>query len=213
MKRRQFIAVLWGIAGWPSGTLAQRSALPVVGYLGPGTLESARAFTAAFLDGLAATGYLEGRDVIVEYRWADGNYDRLPALARELVTRQPAVIVTGGATPNALAAKAVTDSVPIVFVLGSDPVEFGLVRSFASPGGNVTGVTVLDVELVAKAFEAAHELVPAARTIAVLVNPSNMLVAAQVITGWAASRLVVATRSRRPLSYSAAIRSRKASSR
>jgi putative ABC transport system substrate-binding protein len=180
MRRREVIGGLGAAAAWPRAARAQQSALPVVGYLGPGTLESARAFTAAFLDGLVATGYLDGRDVIVEYRWADRNYDRLPALARELVARQPAVIVTGGATPNALAAKAVTDSVPIVFVLGSDPVEFWLVRSFASPGGNVTGVTVLDVELVAKALEAVHALVPTARIIAVLVNPSNMLAAAQI---------------------------------
>ena len=158
---------------------AQQLTLPVVGYLGPGALESARPFRSAFLNGLAETGYVEGRNVVIEYRWAEGKYDRLPSLAQELVDRQVAVIVTGGATPTALAAKAATETIPIVFVLGSDPVQFGLVKSLARPGGNVTGVTVLDVELIPKAFELLHALAPAVTTIAVLVNPNNPLIETQ----------------------------------
>jgi putative ABC transport system substrate-binding protein len=117
--------------------------------------------------------------VAIEYRWAEDQYDRLPELAGELVRRHVAVIVTGGATPTALAAKAATKTIPIVFVLGSDPVQFGLVNSLGRPGGNVTGVTVLDVELIAKGFELLHQLVPAATTLGVLVNPNNLAIDAQ----------------------------------
>jgi putative ABC transport system substrate-binding protein len=134
---------------------------------------------SAFLNGLAETGYVEGRNVAIESRWAEYQYDRLSSLADELVRRQVAVIVTAGGTATALAAKRATETIPIVFVLGSDPVQFGLVKSLARPGGNVTGVTVLDVDLIAKAFEMLHELVPAATTIGVLVNPNNLTVEAQ----------------------------------
>ena len=179
MKRHAFLLLLGAAMLVTHALCAQQLTLPVIGYLGPGAPESARPFRSAFLNGLAETGYVEGWNVAIEYRWAKGKYDRLPSLARELVDRQVAVIVTGGATPTALAAKAATETIPIVFVLGSDPVQFGLVKSLARPGGNVTGVTVLDVELVPKAFELLHELVPAATTIAVLVNPNNLLVEAQ----------------------------------
>ncbi len=180
MRRREFITLVGVTAVMsPFAGRAQQSAIPVVGYLGPGTLESAGPFRAAFLDGLVETGYIEGRNVAIEYRWAEGQYDRLPSLASELVRLDVAVIVTGGATPTALAAKAATERIPIVFVLGSDPVQFGLVKSLARPGGNVTGVTVLDVELIPKAFELLHELVPGATTIGVLVNPNNLLIEAQ----------------------------------
>jgi len=179
LRRREFFLLLGGAILVTHALRAQQLALPVVGYLGPGAPESARPFRGAFLDGLAEAGYVEGRNVAIEYRWAEGKYDRLPSLARELVSRQVAVIVTGGATPTALAAKAATETIPIVFVLGSDPVQFGLVKSLARPGGNVTGVTVLDVELIPKAFELLHELAPAATTIAVLVNPNNVLAETQ----------------------------------
>jgi len=179
LSYREFLLVLGAAILVTHALCAEQPALPLVGYLGPGAPESGRSARDAFLDGLAETGYVEGRNVAIEYRWAEGKYDRLPGLARELVSRQVAVIVTGGATPTALAAKAATETIPIVFVLGSDPVQFGLVKSLSRPGGNVTGVTVLDVELLPKAFEMLHELVPAATTIAVLVNPNNMLVEAQ----------------------------------
>ena len=189
MTRRDFMTLLGGAAvGWPLVAHAQQPAIPLVGYLGPGTFESARSFRASFLDGLAETGYVEGRNVAIEYRWAEGQYDRLPSLAGELVRHQAAVIVTGGATPTALAAKAATETIPIVFVLGSDPVQFGLVKSLARPGGNVTGVTVLDVELIPKAFELLHELVPATTTIGVLVNPNNLLIEAQTTGSQIAAR-------------------------
>jgi putative ABC transport system substrate-binding protein len=179
MRRREFITLLGSATAWPLTARAQQPAIPVVGYLSLGTLVSANPFRAAFLDGLMETGYVEGRNVAIEYLWAEGQYDRLLSLAGELVRRQVSVIVTAGATPTALAAKAATETIPIVFVLGSDPVQFGLVKSLARPGGNVTGVTVLDVDLIAKAFEMLHELVPAATTIGVLVNPNNLTVEAQ----------------------------------
>jgi len=179
MRRRELLLLLGGAMTVTRSPRAQQSAMRVIGFLGPATLDSARPFRTAFLGGLAETGYVEGRNVVIEYRWAEGQYDRLPSLAGELVRLQVSVIVTAGATPTALAAKAATETIPIVFVLGSDPVEFGLVKSLARPGGNVTGVTVLDVELIPKAFEMLRELIPAATTIGVLVNPNNLLFESQ----------------------------------
>jgi putative ABC transport system substrate-binding protein len=173
MRRREFIAGLGGVAAWPLAAWAQRPAMPVVGYLGAATFESSRDRVAAFHRGLAETGYIEGSNVAIEYRWADDHYDRLPALAAELVRRRPAVIVMGGSTPGALALKAATQTIPIVFQIGSDAVEIGLVASLSRPGGNMTGVSAITSEVVAKRLEMLHELVPTAASIALLVNPTN----------------------------------------
>jgi putative ABC transport system substrate-binding protein len=179
IRRRDFIVTLGGAAAaWPLAARAQQAAIPMIGFLGVGW-ELARPSRASFLDGLAGTGYVERRNVNIEYRWAEGQYNRLPSLAAELVRYEPAVIVTGGGTPTALAAKAATETIPIVFLLGSDPVQFGLVKALARPGGNLTGVTVLDVELISKVFEVLHDVVPAAATMGVLVNPNNFLNKAQ----------------------------------
>jgi putative ABC transport system substrate-binding protein len=174
MRRRDFITLLGGAAAaWPVAARAQQAAMPVVGYLDSTTLEPTRELVAAFRRGFAETGYVEGQNVMVEYRWAEEHYDRLPTLAAELVRRRAAVIVTTGGTVPALAAKASTSTIPIVFLVGDDPVEFGLVASLNRPGGNLTGVAVLQFATVAKRLESLHELVPAATSIAVLVNPTN----------------------------------------
>jgi len=174
VRRREFIAGLGvAAAAWPLAGRAQRPALPVIGFLDPSWLESLRGRMAAFGQGLAEAGYAEGRNAAIEYRWAEGQNDRLPALAAELVRRQVAVIVTPGGTAATLAAKAATQTIPIVFGLGADPVEPGLVGSLARPGGNLTGVSYLTVEAAAKPLELVHELVPAANLIAVLVHPAN----------------------------------------
>jgi putative tryptophan/tyrosine transport system substrate-binding protein len=175
MSRRDFIGLAAGAAvglplTWPLGARAQQKAMPVIGYLsgalpGPGVVE--------FRQGLAETGYVEGQNVTIEYRWAEGRYDRLPALAADLVGRKVDVIATGGGIPSALAAKAATSTIPIVFEVGTDPVRDALVASLARPGGNLTGVSVLFTELVPKRLELLYELVPQARVIALLVNPTN----------------------------------------
>ena len=148
--------------------------MPVIGFLSGATLESMQDYVASFQKGLASEGFSEGRNVAIEYLWAEGHNDRLPALAAEFVRRRVAVIVAGASTPGALAAKAATQTIPIVFFIGTDPVKVGLVASLARPGGNVTGVTVLVVELLAKSLELMHGLMPPATTIAVLVNPANV---------------------------------------
>ncbi|MFZ0152331.1 MAG: ABC transporter substrate-binding protein [Xanthobacteraceae bacterium] len=174
MHRRKFISLSVGAAvGWPLAARAQQPAMPVIGYLSNGTLESMRDYVAAFHRSLADGGFAEGRNVGIEYRWSEDHNDRLPALAEDLVGRQVTVIVASG-TPASQAAKAATQTIPIVFDIGTDPVGVGLVASLAHPGGNITGVTNLNVELFKKCIELMYSLVSPAVTIAVLINPSNI---------------------------------------
>jgi putative tryptophan/tyrosine transport system substrate-binding protein len=173
MRRREFITLFSGVAVWPLAARAQQPVMPVIGFLSAGTFEKNRDYVAAFHRGLADGGFAEGRNVGIEYRWIEGQNDRLPALAMDLVRRQVTVIVAAS-TPAALAAKAATQTIPIVFAVGTDPVGIGLVASLAHPGGNITGVTNLNVELFKKCFELMHSLMSPASAIAVLVNPANV---------------------------------------
>jgi putative ABC transport system substrate-binding protein len=174
MKRREFITLLGGTAAtWPLAARAQQPVMPVIGFLSAGTFEMARDYVATFHRGLADGGFAEGRNVGIEYRWTEGQNDRLPALAADLVRRQVTVIIAAS-TPASLAAKAATQTIPIVFAVGTDPVGIGLVGSLAHPDGNITGVTNLNVELFKKCFELMQSLMSPASTIAVLVNPANI---------------------------------------
>ena len=177
MQRRDFMTILGGVAaGWPLAARAQLAAKPVVGFLNAASAQSYAAPVAAFLEGLGEAGFVDGRNVTVEYRWAEGQNDRLPALAADLVQRQVAVIAATD-TPAALAAKAATATVPIVFETAGDPVQLGLVASLDRPGGNVTGVTRTNPEVASKRLELLHELLPTARVMALLVDPSDPAVA------------------------------------
>ncbi len=170
MKRRRFIAIIGSAAAW-SLTARSQNAMPVIGLLSSGAQFSSPLI--AFLEGLNETGYIDGQNVLLEARFADGHYDRLPALAAELVRRRVAVLVATGGVQAALAAKAATHAIPIVFANGSDPVKFGLVASLNRPGGNITGVSFFTADLETKRFGLLHELMPAAGKIAFLVNPTN----------------------------------------
>jgi putative ABC transport system substrate-binding protein len=177
VKRRELITLLGAAAAssvsWPVATRAQQAALPVVGFVNPGTPEAAARYLAAFRKGLGQTGYVEGQNVMVEYHWLEGKYDRLQAVIAGLVRRPVAVIAIPGSGPATRAAKAATATIPIVFGVAGDPVQLGLVASLSRPGGNATGINFLSEEVAAKRLRLLHDLVPKAVRVAVLVNPAN----------------------------------------
>ena len=171
MERRAFIGLL-GAAAWPLAARAQQPAMPVIGFIRDGSAQGEARWVGGFRKGLSETGYVEGQNVTVEYHWLEGKYDRLPELLADLVRRQVAVIVTLSTLATQVASAA-TVTIPIVFMVGADPVELGLVKSFAKPGGNVTGINILTSEIAAKRLRLLHDLLPNAVRIAVLVDPNN----------------------------------------
>jgi len=180
MRRRDFLTVMSGAAvASPLAALAQQPVMPVIGYLSSRSPGESAALAAAFKKGLGEAGYVEDQNVAIEYRWAEGQYDRLPALAADLVQRGVAVMVTTGGEPSAFAAKAATSTIPIVFTVGDDPVKLGLVESFNRPGGNATGVALLTTALEAKRLGLLHELVPGAGVVGVLIDPNYRQAEAQ----------------------------------
>jgi putative tryptophan/tyrosine transport system substrate-binding protein len=183
MRRREFIAGLGGAAAWPLAARAQQPALPVVAFVHPGSADNSAGSAAAFRKGLGEAGYVQGQNAIVEYHWLEGRYERLPALMADLVRRRMAVIATLGGQPAAIAAKAATATIPIVFGVGEDPVRLGLVASLARPGGNATGINFLNNETLSRRLALLHELIPKAIRTAVLVNPANTTIAETTLRG------------------------------
>jgi putative ABC transport system substrate-binding protein len=174
MRRRDFIrAIVGSTAAWPLAARAQQRAMPVIGFLGSGSLELSTSYLIAFRKGLSDTGFVEGRDVAIEYRWAEGRYERMAEMATDLVRRKVAVIATPGNLPATRAAKAATSTIPIVFGVGEDPVKAGLVARLNRPEGNATGINFFTGELVAKRLALLHELVPSAKRVAVFINPAD----------------------------------------
>src|SRR5262249_1192613 len=188
MKRREFLTLLSSVAAWPLAARAQQPALPVVGFLNSAAAETFSPMVAAFRQGLKEAGYVEGENVAIEYRWAEGRYDRLPAMAADLVQRQAAVIVAGGGAVTARAVRAATATIPMVFSMGDDPVKLGFVNSLSFPGGNLTGVSLLTTRLEPQRLEVLHEAVPGASVIGLLVNSNFPDVETQLKDVLAAAR-------------------------
>ena len=186
--RRKLLAALASVAAWPLAARAQQTGMPVVGFLSAASLEKFTPFVAGFQNGLKKAGFVEGENVAIEYRWAQGDYNRLPALATDLARRQVNVIAAIDGLPSILAAKAATTTIPIVFLTAADPIKYGLVASFNHPGGNITGLVVLNAELIPKRLEVMHEVMPTARTMALLVNPANPIAETLVAEALEAAR-------------------------
>src|SRR6516165_9756007 len=191
--RRELLAALGGAAAWPLAARAQQAPRPVIGYLSQSAPEAGAALVAAVRKGLGEVGIIEGRDVTSEFRWARYDVDRLPALAADLVQRRVAVIITLGTPPSARAAKAATDEIPIVFALGTDPVQIGLVESLNHPGGNVTGISTMNLDIAPKWVELLHELLPSGKRFATLVNIQSADSARAIITGTQAAGFALGT--------------------